>query len=114
MLSSNLEDCAEVDLPVGKLALKPEAAGKVRVFAMVDIWTQSALYPLHLWLFDLLSRIPNDGTFDQTASVKRGWEKARVSGCSFGYDLSAATDRLPMSLQIEVLSQFFGADLANS
>lgn len=26
--------------PVGQLQTKVEAAGKVRVFAMVDIWTQ--------------------------------------------------------------------------
>lgn len=33
--------------PLGQLAIKEEAAGKVRVFAMVDVWTQSALKPLH-------------------------------------------------------------------
>jgi len=33
--------------PLGQLALKEEAAGKIRVFAMVDIWTQSVLKPLH-------------------------------------------------------------------
>lgn len=26
--------------PIGKLGLKVEAAGKVRVFAMVECWTQ--------------------------------------------------------------------------
>jgi hypothetical protein len=29
-----------VSLPIGKLGLKQEAAGKVRVFAMVECWTQ--------------------------------------------------------------------------
>lgn len=33
--------------PIGKLSTKEEAAGKVRVFAMVDIWTQILLSPLH-------------------------------------------------------------------
>jgi hypothetical protein len=32
---------------LGQLALKKEAAGKIRVFAMVDVWTQSVLKPLH-------------------------------------------------------------------
>jgi len=32
---------------MGKLSLKVEPAGKVRVFAMVDAITQSALKPLH-------------------------------------------------------------------
>jgi len=63
--------------PLGRLALKDEPAGKVRVFAMVDIWTQSLLKPLHDFLFDFLKGLPNDGTFDQTASVKRAAEKAK-------------------------------------
>jgi hypothetical protein len=53
---------------IGKLSKKLEAAGKIRVFAMVDVWTQSLLKPLHLALFDFLKSLPNDGTFDQTAS----------------------------------------------
>lgn len=32
---------------IGQLSIKEEAAGKVRVFAMVDIWTQILLSPLH-------------------------------------------------------------------
>jgi hypothetical protein len=32
---------------LGKLAFKEEAAGKLRVFAMVDCLTQSALFGLH-------------------------------------------------------------------
>jgi hypothetical protein len=53
---------------IGQLAIKKEAAGKIRVFAMVDVWTQSILKPLHLALFSFLKSLPNDGTFDQTAS----------------------------------------------
>jgi len=32
---------------IGQLSIKEEAAGKVRVFAMVDSLTQSVLKPLH-------------------------------------------------------------------
>lgn len=32
---------------LGQLSTKKEAAGKIRVFALVDIWTQSVLKPLH-------------------------------------------------------------------
>lgn len=53
---------------IGKLSTKKEAAGKIRVFAMVDVWTQSLLKPLHLALFEFLKSLPNDGTFDQNAS----------------------------------------------
>jgi len=41
---------------VGKLGLKQEAAGKMRVFAMVDPWSQLALRPFHLILFKILSK----------------------------------------------------------
>jgi len=56
------------DQKIGKLSKKAEAAGKIRIFAMVDVWTQSLLKPLHLALFDFLKSLPNDGTFDQNAS----------------------------------------------
>jgi len=91
-----------------------EAAGKIRVFAMVDILTQSALKPLHDYLFSFLKSLPNDGTFDQHASVKRCMKKSLDAKCSFGYDLSAATDRLPIDLQVSVLSSFLGIEFANA
>jgi hypothetical protein len=89
--------------PVGRLGTKDEAAGKVRVFAMVDVWTQSALRPLHDVLFAFLRTLPNDATFDQDASVMRCQAKVATSSKSFGYDLSAATDRLPIILQMEII-----------
>jgi len=94
---------------IGQLSFKEEAAGKVRVFAMVDIWTQSVLKPLHDAISDILRSLPNDGTFDQAAAVKRCFAKVKSSGFSYGYDLSAATDRLPISLQVSVLSAIFGS-----
>jgi hypothetical protein len=81
---------------------------------MVDIWTQSVLKPLHDYLFKILHYIPNDATFDQGAAVKRAFVKAKLANKSFGYDLSAATDRLPVSLQVAILSSFFGDSFANS
>jgi hypothetical protein len=100
--------------PLGRLSVKKEAAGKARVFAMVDVWTQSALKPLHEQLFDILRLLPNDATFDQHASVERCFTKCKMSGQSYGYDLSAATDRLPILLQEEVLSVLFGEKLASA
>jgi len=50
-------------LPVlGKLHEKVEAAGKVRVFAITDGWTQSLLSGLHDAIFEVLKFIPQDGT----------------------------------------------------
>jgi hypothetical protein len=101
------------DAALGRLSFKEEAAGKLRVFAMVDSWTQSIFKPLHDSLFSLLSTLPNDGTFDQAAAFKRAVAKAKISGHSFGYDLSAATDRLPLILQIKLLAGLIGPHLAS-
>lgn len=99
---------------LGQLSTKLEPAGKMRVFAMVDIWTQSILRPLHDAIFSCLKNLPNDGTMDQGASVKRCFSKALETGQSFGYDLSAATDRLPVFLQVEVLSVLIGREAASA
>jgi len=101
-------------IPIGQIAFKEEAAGKLRNFAIVDIWTQSLLRPLHDALFKLLKSLPNDGTFDQDASFQRCVEKASKSHCAFGYDLSAATDRLPISLQVHILGSLLGYKLAEN
>lgn len=89
---------------LGKLATLFEARGKVRVVAITDWWTQVLLAPLHSALFDILKLLPEDGTFDQLAPTKRLIAYVRASGSKvFSYDLSAATDRLPIAFQIQVL-----------
>lgn len=56
---------------LGKLGFKNEPAGKVRVFAMVVPWVQYSLKPLHLLLFKILSKIEQDGTFNQIRPIER-------------------------------------------
>lgn len=65
--------------------------------------------PVHKLLTSILREIPNDGTLNQTRSYERAREKALKYGCSYGYDLSAATDRLPISLQVSILRGVFRA-----
>jgi len=97
-----MADCAgwapprAVAPPNGRLSTKDEPAGKVRVFAMVDYWTQVALYPLHKFLMNALRDVPSDGTFDQHKPVKALLAKASMDHTFYSYDLSAATDRLPV------------------
>lgn len=71
---------------------------------MVDIWTQALMRPLHDSLFSILGKLPNDGTMDQEASFARAQVKAQQYGCCYGYDLSSATDRLPIEAQIQILA----------
>jgi len=88
---------------LSQFAIKEEAAGKIRVFALVDSITQSFLRPLHDYLFDILKLIPNDGTFNQDESVDRSIEKSAKYNCSYSFDLSSATDRLPRQLTSHIL-----------
>lgn len=98
----------------GRLALKEEAAGKVRVFALVDYWTQCALAPLHKFMFSLLRPIPSDGTFDQHKPIKALLKRVGSDRIIYSYDLSAATDRLPVLFQEMILAVIFNSKFASS
>lgn len=78
-----------------------EAAGKVRVIAIVDYWTQLVLKPLHVWMFECLKALPQDASFDQEGKLlefsKRGYTEF------YSYDLKSATDTIPLSLYKELL-----------
>jgi hypothetical protein len=98
------------DLYLGRLAIKEEAAGKMRVFAITDLVTQTILRPLHSALFSILRTIPMDGTFDQKRPLMRLLERKRlglIKGNFYSYDLSSATDRLPIQIQKDILSNMF-------
>lgn len=105
-----------LDLKLGKLAIKEEAAGKARVFAMADSITQSVMSPLNDWVFARLRDLPMDGTFDQAKPLSRLvslYKEGSLPGATFySYDLSSATDRLPISLQSDILSKLFGKGFA--
>jgi hypothetical protein len=65
------------------------------------------MQPVHKLLTSLLRELPNDGTLNQTLSYERARQKSITFGCSYGYDLSAATDRLPIIYQTSVLRGLF-------
>ncbi|QDW65415.1 putative RNA-dependent RNA polymerase [Rhizoctonia solani mitovirus 25] len=95
---------------IGKLHAKKEPAGKVRLFAMADAPTQWVLYPLHELIMEHLRPIPQDGTFNQTAPLKYLVDCKEL----YSYDLTAATDRLPITLQIRILGVMFGGSFAEA
>jgi len=96
---------------LGRLGIVRTVSGKSRVVAMTNYWLQVAFRPLHDSIFELLRVVPTDGTFDQMSPLKRlvgpnaVWH-LREGEKYFSYDLSAATDRLPIELQSQVLSSF--------
>lgn len=90
-------------LYLGRLGVVYDQAGKARIVATTNWWIQSAFHGLHDSLFKTLHAIPYDGTFDQTAVLNKVILNKSPSHKLSGYDLSAATDRLPISLQRDIL-----------
>lgn len=88
-----------------------EGSGKVRLVGITDWWTQALLRPLHKHLFKILKKIPQDGTFNQTSVPPV--DLIRLRGEVFSFDLTAATDRLPVLLQSDIL-YLIGIKGANS
>jgi len=72
---------------------------KVRVIAIGDYWSQTVLYPLHNYLFNVLKKIPQDCTFGQDSAP------SKLEGANYfsSIDLSNATDRFPIKVIEDVL-----------
>jgi hypothetical protein len=85
---------------IRKLSSIKDKEFKVRVIAIGDYMSQTVLYPLHEYLFNVLRKIPQDCTFGQD----KGPQKIKDCGYYCSVDLSNATDRFPISLIESVLS----------
>jgi hypothetical protein len=96
-----------------RLSFFSDKEGKTRVVGILDYWSQTSLLPLHKFLNRILRGIPMDCTFDQSRFISGLSQK--VEGHKFhSIDLSAATDRMPISLQRRVISFFAGDTYANT
>jgi len=58
---------------------------------------------LHDTISTILKEIPQDGTFDQGKPIDL---LIKQESDVYSFDLSAATDRLPIDLQVQVISLF--------
>nr|UIW13896.1 MAG: RNA-dependent RNA polymerase [Rhizoctonia solani mitovirus 105] len=90
---------------LGKLGIKEEAAGKVRLFAMAPTWFQLLLQPVHDVIFLILRRVPQDGTFNQLGPLENH-TRFKVSQ---SLDLTAATDRLWIEIQKWLIAELTGS-----
>nr|QIR30236.1 RNA-dependent RNA polymerase [Plasmopara viticola lesion associated mitovirus 13] len=87
----------------GRLSVVYNQAGKARVVAMTNWWIQCCFKGLHENIFNILRGMTCDATFDQKGSLKLFIERCQGKKF-FCYDLSAATDRLPVVLQKDILN----------
>lgn len=96
---------------LGKLGTVYAVAGKARVIGITNFWIQVALKPLHDSLMRILKQLPTDGTYDQKGVLN----ELLLSGVTnlSSFDLSAATDRLPLEFQGQVLASLFGRKLSS-
>jgi len=77
------------------------------------------LRPIHDEIFSILEKIPQDGTYDQARPLQEliARLKARSETTPkkvFSYDLSAATDRVPIDLQTQLLSLIYNYEVAEA
>lgn len=108
-----LPTCSDMQIPAisGRLCSSCTGDGKRRLFAIGNYVNQRLLKPLHSWLNSVLVKIPMDGTFDQTAPLRRLYG---VTGTVHSVDLTAATDRWPLLLMFELCQALFGRSFASS
>jgi hypothetical protein len=89
----------------GRIGRVVTSHGKVRLIAIPSYFLQVMFKPIHDLIFGILKSLPTDSTFDQKAGLKRiqdiGGSRLR------SFDLSAATDRVPLLIQIPVLAVLF-------
>jgi hypothetical protein len=98
---------------LGRISLISEGGGKTRTIAIGNFWIQNALKGIHNKIMDMLSKIKTDGTYNQDDQAQRIVRKS-FGHCTYCYDLSNATDRFPITLQIKILSKVFGEHIGES
>lgn len=90
-----------------RLHLLSEGGGKTRVICIPDIWTQSALKPIHHYLMNCLKKMPCDGTFSHKI-LGNYVRKVTSRNGMYCFDLKSATDRFPLEIQKRVLKPLLG------
>jgi len=93
----------------GRLGQTLEGGAKRRIFAIGNFINQRLLKPFHDWLMAVLSHLPTDGTFNQTAPLDRLVGKMTVSS----FDLKLATDRWPLLVLQEITRYLFDDGFAS-
>jgi hypothetical protein len=90
----------------GELVVLPEKGNKARVIALPHAELQIFLKPLHDTLEKVLLRIPEDCTHDQISGARYAQQCLKEGKTVHSVDLSAATDRFPLHLQMGLLRKF--------
>jgi hypothetical protein len=91
----------------GRLGIIEDSELKKRIIGMIDYHSQWVLRPVHDRLMSCLRHFPSDRTYTQ--DPHNTW----LGNDGFhSLDLSAATDRFPISLQVKLMRNIFSHELA--
>jgi hypothetical protein len=96
----------------GRLGFSSEPAGKTRIFAIGDYWSQLSLKPIQISLYRTLQSISTDSTKDQDKGFST-LIKESSGHPTYCFDLSSASDRIPAVMQkhrLELMSNRHVAD----
>jgi len=96
----------------GRIHAIEEWGGKTRLVAILDYWTQALLTPLHDTVAFFLKRLSADGTFNQDKIITKvkDWTAEKDTEI-YSFDLTAATDKLPLAIQRQILKFLLGSDI---
>jgi len=95
-------------ISISRITALYEPAGKVRLIAIFDYWTQRQLKPLHDDLFRVLKGMVWDGTHDQNGLWHHLLSSHKVPGAiNSSLDISSATDMIPRELYGVLLDELY-------
>lgn len=95
-----------------RLSALKDKEGKTRMIAILDYWSQTVLYGLHKKIFSILKTFPMDKTFNQTEKLLNFTPDE--GSMYHSIDLTSATDRFPIKLQVKVLESLIGPEKAQA
>lgn len=99
------------DEELGCLVYLKEKGGKLRVIAQGDYLTQSVMKAIHDSINRVLRKIKSDCTFNQDEGKAWMVKATQTRKWMASYDLSSATDRLPVWLQAKVIDAVLPGEL---
>lgn len=108
---ANLNESKET-LYTGRLGFSAEPAGKTRIFAIGDYWSQLSLKPIQISLYRTLQSISTDATSNQDLGFS-SLIKESIGHPTYCFDLSSASDRIPAKMQkfrLQLMSNLHVAD----
>jgi hypothetical protein len=97
----------------GRLGFTAEPAGKTRVFAIGDYWSQTSLKVIQDSLYNTLRKISTDATANQDKGFKTLMEESRGKP-TYCFDLSSASDRIPAVMQVHRLNLMSGNNVGDA